>query len=130
KAAELEQKIRQSTFTLDDYLDQFKQLKDMGNLDQLVGMLPGVKPGALKDAKVDEKALARTEAIILSMTPTERNKPEVLNASRKKRIAAGSGTSVEEVNKLLKQFEQIKTLMKQFAGGGKRNKFGKMKLPY
>lgn len=130
KAAELEQKIRQSTFTLDDYLDQFKQLKDMGNLDQLVGMLPGVKPGALKDAKVDEKALARTEAIILSMTPTERNKPEVLNASRKKRIAAGSGTSVEEVNKLLRQFEQIKALMKQFAGGGKRNKFGKMKLPY
>jgi signal recognition particle subunit SRP54 len=129
KAAELEQKLRQSTFTLDDYLDQFKQLKDMGNLDQLMGMVPGVKPGALKDAKIDEKALARTEAIILSMTPAERNKPELLNASRKKRIAAGSGTSVEEVNKLLKQFEQIKTLMKQFAGGGKRGKFGKMKLP-
>ena len=130
KAAELEQKIRQSTFTLEDYLDQFKQLKDMGNLDQLMGMIPGVKPGALKDAKIDEKALARTEAIILSMTPAERNRPEVLNASRKKRIAAGSGTSVEEVNKLLKQFEQIKALMKQFASGGKRNKFGKMKLPY
>ncbi len=130
KAAELEQKIRQSTFTLDDYLDQFKQLKDMGNLDQLMGMIPGVKPGALKDAKIDEKALARTEAIILSMTPTERNKPELLNASRKKRIAAGSGTSVEEVNKLLKQFDQIKTLMKQFAGGAKRGRFGKMKLPY
>ena len=129
KAAELEQKLRQSTFTLDDYLDQFKQLKDMGNLDQLMGMVPGVKPGALKDAKIDEKALARTEAIILSMTPAERNKPELLNASRKKRIAAGSGTSVEEVNKLLKQFDQIKTLMKQFAGGGKRGKFGKMKLP-
>ena len=93
-------------------------------------MLPGVKPGALKDAKVDEKALARTEAIILSMTPAERNRPEVLNASRKKRIAAGSGTSVEEVNKLLRQFDQIKTLMKQFAGGAKRGKFGKMKLPY
>ena len=130
KAAELEQKIRQSTFTLDDYLDQFKQLKNMGSVDQLMGMLPGVKPGALKDAKVDEKALARTEAIILSMTPAERNRPEVLNASRKKRIAAGSGTSVEEVNKLLRQFDQIKTLMKQFAGGGKRGKFGKMKLPY
>ena len=129
KAAELEQKLRQSTFTLDDYLDQFKQLKDMGNLDQLMGMVPGVKPGALKEAKIDEKALARTEAIILSMTPAERNKPELLNASRKKRIAAGSGTSVEEVNKLLKQFDQIKTLMKQFAGGGKRGKFGKMKLP-
>ena len=130
KAAELEQKIRQSTFTLDDYLDQFKQLKDMGSVEQLIGMMPGVKPGALKDAKIDEKALARTEAIILSMTPAERNRPEVLNASRKKRIAAGSGTSVEEVNKLLKQFDQIKTLMKQFAGGGKRGKFGKMKLPF
>ena len=130
KAAELEQKIRQSTFTLDDYLDQFKQLKDMGSVEQLMGMMPGIKPGALKDAKIDEKALARTEAIILSMTPAERNRPEVLNASRKKRIAAGSGTSVEEVNKLLKQFDQIKTLMKQFAGGGKRGKFGKMKLPF
>ncbi len=130
KAAELEQKIRQSTFTLDDYLDQFRQIKEMGSIDQLIGMMPGVKPGALKDAKVDEKALARTEAIILSMTPAERNRPEVLNASRKKRIAAGSGTSVEEVNKLLRQFDQIKTLMKQFAGGGKRGKFGKMKLPY
>ena len=129
KAAELEQKIRQSSFTLDDYLDQFKQLKDMGNLDQLMGMVPGIKPSALKDAKVDEKALGRTEAIILSMTPAERNKPELLNASRKKRIAAGSGTSVEDVNKLLKQFDQIKTLMKQFAGGKRNRAFGKMKLP-
>ena len=136
KAAELEQKIRQSTFTLDDYLAQFEQIKSMGNLDQLAGMIPGMKPGALKDAQVDEKALARQQAIILSMTPAEREKPEqLLNASRKKRIAAGSGTTVEEVNRLLKQFEQIKKLMKQFAdmgrSGGKRGRgMGKMKLPF
>ena len=137
KAAELEQKIRQSTFTLDDYLAQFEQIKNMGNLDQLAGMIPGMKPGALKDAQVDEKALARQQAIILSMTKAEREKPEqLLNASRKKRIAAGSGTTVEEVNRLLKQFEQIKKLMKQFSdmgrGGGKRGRggFGKMKLPF
>ena len=137
KAAELEQKIRQSTFTLDDYLAQFDQIKNMGNLDQLAGMIPGMTPGALKDAQVDEKALARQQAIILSMTKAEREKPEqLLNASRKKRIAAGSGTTVEEVNRLLKQFEQIKKLMKQFSdmgrGGGKRGRggFGKMKLPF
>ena len=137
KAAELEQKIRQSTFTLDDYLAQFDQIKNMGNLDQLAGMIPGMKPGALKDAQVDEKALARQQAIILSMTKAERERPEqLLNASRKKRIAAGSGTSVEEVNRLLKQFEQIKKLMKQFSdmgrSGGKRGRggFGKMKLPF
>ena len=136
KAAELEQKIRQSTFTLDDYLEQFEQLKSMGNLDQLAGMIPGVKPGALKDVQVDEKALAHQQAIIRAMTPAERMRPEqLLNASRKKRIAAGSGTTVEEVNRLLKQFEQIKKLMKQFSdmgrGGGKRGRgFGKMKLPF
>ncbi len=136
KAAELEQKIRQSTFTLDDYLAQFEQIKNMGNLDQLAGMIPGMKPGALKDAQVDEKALARQQAIILSMTPAEREKPEqLLNASRKKRIAAGSGTTVEEVNRLLKQFEQIKKLMKQFSdmgrSGGKRGRgMNKMKLPF
>ena len=130
KAAELEQKLRQSTFTLDDYLDQFNQLKKMGSMDQLLAMMPGVKPGALKDAKIDEKAMARTEAIILSMTKLERAKPELLNASRKRRIAAGSGTSVEEVNKLLKQFEQIKALMKQFSGKKGMRKLEKMKLPY
>ena len=96
----------------------------MGSMDQLLGMMPGVKPGALKDAKVDEKALARTEAIILSMTPYERTHPSVLNSSRKKRIAAGSGTTVEEVNRLLKQYEQTKEMMKRFMGGGKKKKHG------
>ena len=137
KAAELEQKIRQSTFTLDDYLAQFEQIKSMGNLDQIAGMIPGIKPGALKNAQVDEKALAHQQAIILSMTPEERRRPEaLLNASRKKRIAQGSGTTVEEINKLLKQFEQIKKIMKQFTdmgrGSGKRGRgFGKkMKIPF
>ncbi len=131
KAAELEQKIRQQTFTLDDYLDQFAQIKSMGSLEQLAGMMPGVKPGALKDAKIDEKAMAHQEAIIRSMTHEERMRPEIIGGSRKKRIAAGSGTSVEDVNKLLKQFDQIKKLMKQFAGG-KMGKFGKgkMKIPF
>jgi len=133
KAKELEKKIRESTFTLDDYLDQFAQIKSMGSLDQLLGMMPGMKAGALKDAQLDEKALARTEAIIKSMTPYEREKPEILGASRKKRIAAGSGTTVEEVNKLLKQFDQTRKLMKQFSNPKQLARFGKhnkMKIPF
>ncbi len=128
KAIELEKKLRSQTFTLGDYLEQFAQIKNMGSIDQLVGMLPGVKPGAMKDVKVDEKQLAQQEAIILSMTQAERDNPDIINASRKKRIAAGSGTSVEQVNRLLKQFDQTKQLMKQFTGGGKK-RFGK-KLPF
>ena len=132
KAKELEEKIRKSTFTLDDYLDQFAQLKKMGGVDQLAGMLPGMNTGAMRDAKVDEKLLARQEAIIKSMTKLEREKPSVLNASRRKRIADGSGTSVEEVNRLLKQFEQVNKLMKQFSDPSKLARFtkGKMKMPF
>ncbi len=132
KAQELERKIRESTFTLDDYLEQFAQIKSMGSLEQLLGMMPGMKAGALKDAKIDEKAMARTEAIIKSMTPYEREKPEILGASRKKRIAAGSGTTVEEVNKLLKQFDQTRKLMKQFSNPKQLGRFGKhkMKIPF
>ena len=129
QAAELEQKLRQSAFTLDDYLEQFKQLKKMGSVDQLMAMMPGIKPGSLKDAKIDERMLARTEAIILSMTPRERAKPDIINGSRKRRIANGSGTSVEEVNKLLRQFDQIKVLMKQFSGKKGKQKLGKFRLP-
>ena len=125
KAAELEEKLRKSRFTLTDYLDQFAQIRNMGSIESIVGMMPGMKPGALKDAKIDEKMLDRTEAIILSMTPEEREKPEMLNSSRKRRIAAGSGTSVEDINRLLKQFDQMSKLMKQFAGGKKKG-FGKM----
>ena len=129
KAMELEKKIRQSTFTLDDYLEQFQQIKNMGSIEELAAMMPGVKPGALKDAKVDERAIARTEAIIKSMTPAERAKPEILGASRKRRIAAGSGTTVEEVNKLLKQFDQITKMMKQFSNPSKMRRGG-FKLPF
>ena len=134
QAVELEKKMRQQTFTLDDYLGQLTQLKKMGNLDQLVGMMPGMNTKALKDAKVDEKVLTRTEAIIHSMTPQEREHPEIINASRKKRIAHGSGTSVEEVNKLLKQFDQMLKMMRQFTEMGKTKKgkkmLGRMKMPF
>jgi len=124
-AAELEKKLREQSFTLEDFLDQLVQIKGMGSIDQLIGMMPGVQPGALKNAKVDEKALTKTEAMILSMTPYERTHPQVLNGSRKKRIAAGSGCSVEELNRLLKQYEQTKSMMKQFMGGRKKGRFGK-----
>ncbi len=131
KAQELEKKLRDSTFDLNDFLDQFRQIRDMGSLEQLAGMIPGMKPGALKDAQFDEKAMSRTEAIILSMTPKERQKPDIINASRRKRIAAGSGTSVEEVNKLLRQFEQMNKMIKQFGGmAGGRGKRRRMKMPF
>ncbi len=125
KAAELEKRLREQKFTLTDFLDQYKQLRSMGNLDQLMGMIPGMKPGALKDAHIDENLLARQEAMILSMTEKEREDPDILNASRKRRIAAGSGTSVEELNRFLKQYEQVKAMMKQFTGKGAKKKFGK-----
>lgn len=130
KAAELEQKLRSSTFTLSDYLEQLDSLRNMGDLDQLAGMIPGMKAGALKNAKIDEKAMSRTKAIILSMTEKERNRPDVINSSRKKRIAAGSGTTVEEVNKLLRQFEQMNKLMKQFTGKGAKRFKGMMGMPF
>ncbi|MBQ8289222.1 MAG: signal recognition particle protein [Clostridia bacterium] len=133
KAQELEQKIRSSTFTLEDYLEQFQQIKGMGSMEQIAAMIPGMKPAALKDAQIDEKAMAHMEAIITSMTPKERQKPEIINASRKKRIAAGSGRTVEEVNRLLKQFEQTSKLMKQLskgAFGGFGKKKGKFRLGF
>ncbi len=120
KAAEMERKMREATFTLDDFLEQLRQLRKMGNLDQLISMLPGANTGALKDINIDEKQMAHTEAIVLSMTPTERLKPEIINGSRRRRIAAGCGVTVEDVNKLLRQFDQMKKMMKQFAGAGKR----------
>ena len=113
KAAELEKKMRDQSFTLDDYLEQFAQIKKMGSLDQILGMMPGMNASALKNAQIDEKALGKVEAVIKSMTPKERAKPDIINHSRKKRIAAGSGTSIEEVNRLLKQFEQTTKMMKQ-----------------
>ncbi len=130
QAEELERKMRESTFTLSDYLDQMRQVKKMGSIEQLMGMIPGMKPGALKDAKIDESALGRVEAIILSMTEKERTHPDIINASRKKRIAQGSGTTVQEVNKLLQQFEQINKMMKQLTGGMMGKKRKRMKIPF
>ena len=130
-AKELEKKMREQTFTLEDFLMQMRQLKKMGNLDSLLGMLPGANTGALKDAKVDEGLMARTEAIILSMTRKERINPDIINGSRRKRIAAGAGVTVEDVNKMLKQFDQMRKMMKQFTGMGKRRMgFGGFKLPF
>ncbi len=115
-AKELEKKMREQTFSLEDFLQQMRQLKKMGNLDQILAMMPGANTGALKNAEIDEKQMDRIEAIILSMTPAERLKPEIINGSRRKRIAKGSGMQVEDVNRLLKQFDQMKKMMKQFSG--------------
>ncbi|WP_295860226.1 signal recognition particle protein [uncultured Oscillibacter sp.] len=116
QAAKLEEKLRKNRFTLEDYYDQLQQLRRMGDLSQIAGMLPGLGD-KLKNATIDEKALAHTEAIILSMTPREREDPSILNASRKRRIAAGSGCPVVEINRLLKQFEMMQQLTKQVTRG-------------
>ncbi len=119
KAAELQEKLRKNKFTLTDFYEQMAQIKNMGSLSDIAGMIPGIKASDLEGATMDDKLLQRMEAIILSMTPYERENPSVLNSSRKKRIAAGSGTQVADVNRLLKQFEMLQTMTKQFAGGGK-----------
>ena len=116
KALEAAEKLRSNRFSLADYLDQMAQLRSMGDLGDLAAMIPGMDAKALKGAKLDEKAMARQEAIILSMTKGERDTPSIINSSRKKRIAAGSGTSVVDVNRLLKQFEAMQQMMKQFSG--------------
>ena len=129
KALEAAEKLRLNRFSLSDYLEQMNQLKGMGDLESLAGMIPGMDAKTLKGAKMDEKALARQEAIILSMTQGERDNPAILNSSRKKRIAAGSGTSVVDVNRLLKQFEAMQQMMKQFSGKNMKKlqkKMGKM----
>ncbi len=128
KAKEMEQKLRQNSFTLEDYMEQFEQIKNMGSLEQMMGMIPGMNMGALKDAKIDERQLDRMKGIIQSMTPAERQKPDLINASRKRRIAAGCGQTVEEVNRLLRQFEAMNKMMKQLTG--KKGKFGRMKFPF
>ena len=128
KAEELERKMREQKFTLSDFLEQFESLRNMGPLDQLLGMMPGVNASALKDASVDEKQIGRVEAIILSMTPEERENASIINASRKKRIADGCGLKVEDVNRLLKQYEQMCKMMKQLTGGNMNKmarRFGK-----
>ena len=129
KALEAAEKLRANRFTLSDYLDQMDQLRNMGDLESIAAMIPGMDAKALKGAKVDEKGMAHQEAIIRSMTQAERDNPSILNSSRKKRIAAGSGTSVVEVNRLLKQFDAMQQLVKQFSGKNMRKmqkKMGKM----
>ncbi len=120
KAAEMEEKLKSNRFTLQDFYDQIVQMRSMGSLQDIIAQMPG--GAGLKNMPVDEKALTRTEAIILSMTPKERENPNIIGASRKKRIASGSGVRVEDVNKLLKSFEQMRSLIRQFSGSGKKMK--------
>ncbi len=121
EAEKLTKKFKENKFDMNDLLDQMKQIRKMGSMKSIIGMLPGVSD-KLKDVDVDDSGLVRIEAIITSMTKAEREKPSIINPSRKRRIAAGSGTKVEEVNRLLKQFDQMQKMMKQFTGkGGKMN---------
>lgn len=129
EALEMQQKIMTQQFTLNDFLQQMQQVKKMGSMKDILKMIPGMDASKLGDVDLDGKELAHTEAIIKAMTAKERLKPEIINASRKKRIASGSGTTIQEVNKLLSGFEQSKKMMKQFAGMGKGMKKGK-KFPF
>ncbi|WP_163970691.1 signal recognition particle protein [Oceanobacillus halotolerans] len=131
QAKELEEKMRNATFTFDDFLEQMGQVKQMGPLEDLMAMIPGAnKMKGLKNAQIDEKQLSHVEAIIQSMTKKERLDPSIMNASRKKRIAKGSGTSVSQVNRLLKQFDEMKKMMKQMTNMQKGKKGKGMKLPF
>ncbi|MDQ0427798.1 MULTISPECIES: signal recognition particle protein [Caryophanaceae] len=130
KAKELEEKFRTSTFTFDDFLEQMSQVKQMGPLDEILKMLPGAnKIKGLENAKVDEGQMDRVEAIIYSMTKKEKTTPEIINANRKKRIAKGSGTTIQDVNRLLKQFEDMKKMMKQMSGMNTKKGKKKMGMP-
>jgi signal recognition particle subunit SRP54 len=129
KAAALEEKLRKNEFTLEDFMEQMDQVRNMGPMDELLGMIPGIGGAKqLKNLQVDDKQLDHIEAIISSMTPGERRDPEVINGSRRKRIALGSGTSIQDVNRLLKQFKQTKKMMKQLNSG--KMKKGGFKLPF
>ncbi len=132
KAKELEQKLRTMNFTFDDFLEQLGQVRNMGPLDEILGMIPGAnKMKGLKNVQVDEKQIGHVEAIIQSMTKAEKENPDLLNASRKKRIAKGSGRPIQEVNRLLKQFEEMKKMMKQMTSMQKgKGKKGGFKFPF
>ena len=125
KAAKLEENLKSNKFSLQDFYDQLVQLKSMGSMQDLLAQMPG--GGALKNVQVDEKARSRTEAIILSMTPKERENPNIIGASRKKRIANGAGVKVEDVNRLLKSFDQMKSMIKKFSGPGAGKKMKRMR---
>jgi signal recognition particle subunit SRP54 len=129
QAKAAEEKLRSGRLTLDDFLTQMRQMRSMGPLQSILGMLPGV-PKELRDAEVDERELGRVEAIICSMTPAERNDPSILNAGRRQRIARGSGTTVPQVNALLKQFKMVQQMMRTMTKGGKgRRRLGLPGLP-
>ena len=127
-AQEMLEKLRKAEFTLDDFLVQMLEMRKLGPLEQILGMLPGLPTKELKNLRLDEKELTHVEAIIHSMTPGERHNPQIINGSRRKRIALGSGTNVQQVNRLLQQFEQTKKMMRQFAEMGKGGR--KPKLPF
>ncbi|MDD3839639.1 MAG: signal recognition particle protein [Clostridia bacterium] len=130
KALELQKKFRQQQFTFEDFLEQLHQMKNMGPLDSILGMLPGVNTKKLKGLDFDERQLVRIEAIINSMTKDERLNPKLINGSRRRRIASGSGTKIQDVNKLIKQFEQTKKMMKQFDNMDKAVRKGKINFPF
>ena len=125
KAAEMEERMKSNKFTLQDFYDQMVQLKSMGSMQDILAQLPG--GAGMKNVQLDEKAMGRTEAIILSMTPKERENPNIIGASRKKRIAAGAGVRVEDVNRLLKSFDQMKSMLKKFSGPGAGKKLKRMR---
>jgi signal recognition particle subunit SRP54 len=127
KALKLEEKLRKSQFTFEDFLDQLRELKKMGSLQQILSMIPGVNRLPM-NAAVDDKSLVRIEAIIQSMTKEERQKPNIINGTRRRRIAVGSGTSIQEVNKILKQFGEMQKMMKTFSKGKMPKMFQGMKL--
>ncbi len=136
KAREMEQKFKKAEFGFDDYLDSMSQMKKMGGLSSVLSMMPGIGSSQMEEIEnaMDEKKMARIEAIIYSMTPQERSSPDIINMSRKRRIAAGAGVDIAEVNRLVKQFEQTRKMMKQMSGmmgaKGKRGKMGRFKLPF
>lgn len=117
EARRLEKKIRKNQFDFNDFYNQIQQVKKMGNLKDLASMIPGVGK-AIKDVDIDDNAFKSIEAIIQSMTPNERSHPEILNGSRRQRIAKGSGTNIQEVNRIIKQFDQTRKMMRMVAGGG------------
>ncbi len=131
KAIELEKKLRSQQFTLEDFLDQLEEMKNLGPLDEIMGMIPGMNSKALKGLNVDEKEIVRIQAIIQSMTPAERENPSIIDSKRRKRIANGSGTTVQDVNKLLKQFKETQKMMKRFGDIEKNmKKKGKFGMPF
>ncbi len=130
QAKKLTDKIKNDEFTLDDFLAQFEQMKSMGSMQDILAMMPGVNAGNLGDVQLDERQLARTTAIIRSMTAEERRRPDILNAGRRKRIARGSGVAVQDVNRLMNQFDSTRKLMKQFAGGKLKPGKGKRGFPF